>query len=386
MNELPGELRRLADGSRELAAELRGLALAVDADPHDTAPLRASPALELLRVIGTPRPFRAHPVPAWAEPYGDSRLARVVANVELARGDAGALNACAAPSLAGFTVDALGDADQQKAFYEEVANERPWTFFGMTEPDHGSDATAMRTRLDPDPEGGFRLHGAKRYVANAARGTIGVVWARTGPTPLSLRAVVLRRPAPGFTGAPLETLGLRGACLGEMAFDGVPVPPDAILGRHLPASRRGLWGANRAFGVVRLQIAAQALGSAFALRDAVRALRPGWAGHAPVSARLAAARELLYDLAAASDARPDDRRPPSLAKLHTAALAVEVGRWAEAALPPGSLVEHPLLEKWCRDVCAFEFMDGTSSILRLAIAPEATPQRAPHGAPHQERT
>jgi alkylation response protein AidB-like acyl-CoA dehydrogenase len=245
----------------------------------------------------------------------------------------------------------------------------------MTEPMHGSDATAMRTRLEPDDEHGFRLYGTKRYVANARRGEIGVVFARLGPTPLSIRAVLLRHPTPRFSATSLTMLGLRGACIGQMDFDGTPIAPDMVLGRHLPASKRGLWGANRAFNVVRLQIAAQALGLAMAIRDQVCALRPGWAGHELVSARLAAARGLLYDTALAVDRFPDERRPPSLAKLHTTNLAIAVGRWAESVLPPAALLTEPLLEKWCRDACAFEFMDGTSNILRLTIAPTAPHQR-----------
>jgi alkylation response protein AidB-like acyl-CoA dehydrogenase len=168
-------------------------------------------------------------------------------------------------------------------------------------------------------------------------------------------------------------MGLRGACLGEMTLDGVPVAPEDVLGARLPASRRGLWGANRAFSVIRLQIAAQALGVAFAIVDVVRAERPGWDGHELMSARLAAAREIVLHTAVDVDANPDGRQAPSLAKLHTTNLAVEVTQWAETVLSPGALLAHPLLEKWCRDVCAFEFMDGTSNILRLASAPSPTP-------------
>lgn len=58
---------------------------------------------------------------------------------------------------------------------------------------------------------------------------------------------------------------------------------------------------------------------------------------------------------------------------HAAALAVEVSRWAESMLGPGCLLVHPLLEKWCRDVYAFEFMDGTSNFLLLAIAAAQVP-------------
>lgn len=371
MAELNPRLRKLRDMSRELADELRSMALAVDADPADTTLIRKSSTLRFLRVVATPKPFRAYDVPAYAEQFTETCLGRVVSNIELARGDVSVLQTVAAPALAGFTVDALGDPAQQEWFYSDLAQNESWTFFGMTEPRGGSDATAMRTRLDPDPDGGYLLHGMKRYVANAHRGTIGVVWARTGTSALSIRAVLIRRPAPGFTSAALDMLGMRGACIGEMSFDAVPIAREMMLGAHLPASRRGMWGANRAFTVVRLQIAAQALGAAFAVRDAVRDLRTGWSGHALMSARLCAARELLYDAAVGADHDPDDRIPVAVAKVHAAELAVETTRWAESVLPPGAFLDHPLLEKWCRDIYAYQFMDGTSNLLRLAIAPTA---------------
>ena len=347
------ELQGLA---AELATELRPHALAVDAGAVPDIP-----ALNVIRDIATPPEFRAGDVPKCAELYTETCLARTAANIEFSRGDAGVLNLCRAPSLAGLAVDALGSPEQREEFYRVLADERPWTFFGMTEAARGSDATALETRLDQD----FRLYGGKRYVANAERGGIGVIFARTGPTPLSIRAVVVRNPSPGYTGRALTMFGLRGAALGEMTFDGIELPREALLGAHLPASKRGLWGINRTFNVMRLQIGAQALGVALAISDFVHTIRPQW--KTLMTTRLEAARELLLDCAHDVDNNPDDRRAPSIGKLHATHLAVETARWAEAALPAGALLEHPLLEKWCRDVHAFEFMDGTSNIQRLTI-------------------
>nr|AKC92665.1 putative acyl-CoA dehydrogenase [Amycolatopsis sp. SANK 60206] len=368
MPELTTELRQLRELGREIGVELRSFALALDADPLDRTPLEASSALELLRAIATPSRFRDHDVPPFTRLYTESCLARTVTNVELARGDAGVMNACATPGLAGLTVDVLGSEAQQELFYGELAGNRLGSFFGMTEPMHGTDATAMRTRLDADPCTSLRLRGVKHYVANATRGGIGVVFARTGANTLSIRAVLLHRDAPGFACRTLDMLGLRGACIGEMSFDAVPIERDLVLGNHLPASRRGIWGVSRTFNVMRLQIAAQAVGVALAIRDYVCAERPGWDGHELVSARLDAARELVYDCAIEVDQHPDNRQAPSIGKAHTTTLAVEVSRWAESVLGPGCLLANPLLEKWCRDVYAFEFMDGTSNFLRLTIA------------------
>lgn len=375
--DLDPALRELRDICRQIARDLRSRALAVDGDPDDVSRHLDAPSLTLLRTASTPKRFRQDDLPLRFAEYTDSCLARALANVELARGDAGILSANTGPSLAGLAVDALGDEAQQELFYRALADGRTWTFFAMTEPDRGSDATALTSRLEPEPDlsGGQRLTGTKRYVANAARGSIGVVFARTGPTALSIRAALVQCPAPGFRGRSLEMIGLRGARFGEMTFDGVHVPETMLLGRHLPTSQRGIWGAARAFNVMRVQIAAQSLGVGFAIHDYVLEHRPQAPGAELVSARLAAARELLYDVAVAVDRAPADPRPPSIVKLHTTGLAVELTRWAERSLGPGSLLEHPLLEKWCRDVCAFEFMDGTGNILRLHIAPDTAPVR-----------
>jgi alkylation response protein AidB-like acyl-CoA dehydrogenase len=367
--ELEPPLRRLRDLCREVGADLRARALSVDADPADMERHLDSPTLALVRAAATPKQFRTVDLDEAGHAYNDSCLSRVVAGVEMARGDAGVLVANTGPALAGVAVDALGSEEQQELFYQTIADGRTWTFFAMTEPEHGSDATALRSRLVPDPQGdGYLLSGAKRYVSNACRGGIGVVFARTGESPLSIRGALLTCPAPGFTAAPLEMVGLRGARISEISLDEVPVPRSRLLGSHLPASRRGLWGASRAFNIMRVQIAALALGVAFAARDYVLEQRPGWSGHELASARLDAALALVYRSAAEVDLAPDARQPPSVAKLHATDTAVRITRWAAAALGPGSLLEHPLLEKWSRDVYAFEFMDGTSNILRLHIA------------------
>lgn len=372
MIELDDTQRKLLAMCREVAVDLRGRALAVDAAPQDMEAHLDSPTLTLLRTAAMPPRYRTGASEVVAR-YTDDCVAKVVSNVELARGDAGVMVANTGPGLAGICVEALGSPEQQEGFYDTLADGRTWSFFAMTEKERGSDAGAMQTRFDADGEGGYRLNGAKRYIGNGARGGIGVVFGRTGKSPLTIRAAILRRPTAGFTGEPLEMVGMRGLRISELKFEDVAIPREDLLGAHLPASRRGLWGASRTFNVIRLQIAAIALGTGFAVLDYVREQRPHWNGTELVGARLEAARALLYDAAAEVDRSPDDRRPASVAKLHNTTLAINTTRWAAAALGPGSLLEHPLLEKWSRDVHAFEFMDGTSNVLRLHTAPAVDP-------------
>jgi alkylation response protein AidB-like acyl-CoA dehydrogenase len=372
MIEFTERLRIVRGLTSEVAADLRTRALSVDADPECAARHFDAPAFQVIRNANTPIKYRADA----GEPLdlfeSGSCLEAVVGTLELARGDAGMILACPGPALAGVLVDHLGSDEQRERFYRRLADGRTWSFFAMTEPGRGNDATAMETRLDPDGAGGYLLRGGKRYIGNGARGQIGVVFARTGRSPLSIRAALVELPVPGWSARRLDMVGLRGAYISELEFDGVPVPRENLLGEHLPASRRGMWGAIKTFNNMRIQVAALAVGTAVAITEYVaehRPPRPGADyGLEAATARVEAARQLLYEAGARIERDPNRRFLSSAAKLSANAVAISTARWAATALGAGSLIEHPLLEKWSRDVRAFEFMEGTANIQRLHVA------------------
>ncbi|GLH99265.1 acyl-CoA dehydrogenase family protein [Phytohabitans aurantiacus] len=368
MVDLDDRLRALRGVSAELARELRGHALAVDADPYRMEPHLAIGAYGVLRQTMTPRRYTDGPlrVGRFEYPPG-SCLDGVVRDVELAYGDAGVLLACPGPGLAGILVDQLADDAQRDHFYGALATDAAWSFFAVTEPGRGSDASALTTELKRETPDCYRLRGTKRYIGNGSRGGIGVVFARTGSAPLSIRAALVEADMPGFHATGLDMIGLRGACLGEIQLDGVPIPAGMLLGNHLPALRRGLWGAMRVFNTMRAHVAALAVGTGLALVDLVRAERPGAPGIDQLRARLLACRRLVYTAGAAVDRDRDASGPPGVAKNAANALARAASRWAVRSLDPAALLSVPLLEKWTRDVCGFEFMEGTSDIQRQHI-------------------
>src|ERR1700736_2140146 len=65
----------------------------------------------------------------------------------MAYGDTGFLLTMPGPSLSGVLVRTLGDEDQQALFQRYVVEHRCRTFFAVTEPDRGSDAGNLKTRL-----------------------------------------------------------------------------------------------------------------------------------------------------------------------------------------------------------------------------------------------
>jgi alkylation response protein AidB-like acyl-CoA dehydrogenase len=359
--ELDERLQAWRNVCAETAVELRSLALSIDHAPYDMERYLESEALTRIRQFSTPAPYR-DPIRIGKHVfYGDSVHEWVIGVTELARGDAGALLACTTPGLAGIVVNLLGSQQHKDLFYERIADGRTWTFFAMTEPAHGSDATGMETRIESG-----HLYGIKRYIGNGSRGDIGVVFGRTGPSMFSIRAALVESPATGWEAEALSMIGLRGACLSEIRLKGAPIVD--LLGGHLPASRRGIWGAIKTFHNMRIQIAAMAVGTSIGLYDYVRAVRADSPGAALIQAGNTACRDLVWQAAAHLDAGTEHGYGSSMVKLNATRQAVKTARWAARSLGPASLLEHPLLEKWTRDVAGFEFMDGTSNIQRLHIA------------------
>jgi acyl-CoA dehydrogenase len=368
MFDLDDRLRALRGVSAEAASELRAHALAVDADPHDMTPHLGVAAYPLMRALMTPLRFTdAAPRVGGFTLQPGSCLPQAVAFVELGYGDAGVVMACPEPGMAGVLVDLLGDQAQQDRFYGALAGGTTWTFFAVTEPARGNDASAMQTALRQETADLYRMQGTKRYIGNGSRGGIGVIFGRAGTGPLAIRAALVESGAAGFTSTALDMIGLRGACLGEIRLDDVPVPAEMLLGRHLPVARRGMWAAMRVFRTMRVLVAATAVGTCLALVDLVRAERPGAPGAAELATRLEACRRIVYAAGAAVDCDRDVERS-SLAKAAVTTLGRQVSRWAVRSLNSDAIAEHPLLEKWIRDMCAYEFMEGTGDIQRRHIA------------------
>ncbi|NJQ08683.1 acyl-CoA dehydrogenase family protein [Streptomyces lonarensis] len=372
----PGRLARLRGAARELAVPLREVAPAVDRDPSVLPELVRSGRLPWREFSGLPAAHHTAPIRVGdRSTAADSCVEQAVVWEEMARADAGVALGLPGPAMSGFMIAELADAEQRERYYGLLASDRPvWTFFGMTEPSHGSDPASMGTALRPDATGSLALTGTKRFIGNGARAEIGVVFARRAPGPLGLTAVLVDTARPGFDARPLDTVGLRGLELSELRIAELPVAEEDVLGRHLRASRRGMWAAVRTFNRFRPLVATLALGVAQAAHEyAEQTLRPTprafhrYAAH-EFAGRLAGVRAMVAAAALAADHGAASGAAASAAKLHATRLAEELTQRAVAALGPGARFDHPLLDKWVRDARAFEFMEGTSNIQRLNLA------------------
>lgn len=364
------DLGALRDHLRPVAVALRERALAVDADPGALHALLDSGVLPYRQLGGFPPgylddPLRVRGVPVLVR----TCVERAVVAETLAWGDASVVVGAPGPSMSGVVVDDLADDEQRDRFYRHVAQPRTWTFFGLTEPDRGSDAAALETAV----AAGGVLRGHKKYVGNVARASLGVVFARHRPGPLGVGVYLVDTARPGFDAAPLVTTGMRAVQLGEVRLRDVPLRPEDTLGRHLSPSRRGLLGAVRTFNRLRPVVAALAVGVTQAALDYVRAERSSFRADErrlleTFDDRLHAARALVLQAARGADADPADGTLPAAAKATALDLAEEVTRAVPALLGPGARWEHPYLDKLVRDVPGLEMMEGTRTVQRLTLA------------------
>ncbi|TMI78170.1 MAG: hypothetical protein E6H04_12895 [Bacillati bacterium ANGP1] len=137
--------------------------------------------------------------------------------------------------------------------------------YALTEPTAGSDALSLRTAAVPDPDGTYRLSGAKQFITNGGIADVFVLYAKVDGSKLT--CFIVDRETPGFAVGPEEhKMGLRGSSTTSLFLDNVRVPRENVLGDV----GRGHVVALNILNLGRLKLGAGCIGAAkHALRDAV---------------------------------------------------------------------------------------------------------------------
>lgn len=367
-------LRALDQFWWEIAREMREPGMILDREPDAIDRFLDLAAVQYIRELYVPPKYRTClDLPAAIVDAGASSQGVVIALQRAAYGDPNVVMAAPGPSLSGAIIRALADEAQAERYYSRLASAPTHTFFGLTEPGKGSAATELSTTMTPAPDGdGWVLNGEKRYIGNGAHAPVGVAFCRRAPGPWGVEAVLVDTSSPGFSAGVLPTVGLRGARISWQRYDNVHVRADNLLGAHLRPTRRGLRGALHGLYQFRPGVAAMALGCAQAAYDYLREHRSrlSKADQSEVEGlldRIAAVRRLVHAVAADVDHGTPDSHRIGAVKAQAAHLAEKMTTLVARLLGPASLVEHPWLEKICRDVRAFEIMEGTTNLHRLSV-------------------
>ncbi len=256
--------------------------------------------------------------------------------------------------------------------------------FAMTEPDGGSDFTAIRTRAHRI-NGGYVLNGRKAYVLNGPLCDFAVVLAATtdegGPNGASLFAVDSR--SSGFRwDNRRETMGHRGAPLSDLVFEDCRVGLDALIG----AENQGFGIAMHAAQYGRLAACVGALGIAGeCLKEALlfakgrKSAGKSILKHQEVSFKIAQMQmmldtsRLLTQYAAWSIDEGNEEAGPdvSAAKVHAGESATKISSMAVQILGGAGYVQGNAVERLYRDARAAEIVHGTTEIHRILLAQDA---------------
>ena len=126
-----------------------------------------------------------------------------------------------------------GTEDQKRRLLPGIASGEYVFAVGYSEPDVGSDVSAVKTRAERIP-GGWRVSGTKVWTSMAHKADFLFVLCRTSPSDgdkhKGLSTLIVRLPAKGLTVLPIRILtGADG--FNEVVMDDVEVPDSMVLGQ-----------------------------------------------------------------------------------------------------------------------------------------------------------
>ena len=280
-----------------------------------------------------------------------------------------------------LTVAKFGTDEQKQRFIPGWVDGTQVGFFGMTEPESGSDVASMKT-VARDMGDHWEVTGSKIWVSNATQGDAGLLYVMTDPAKKhrGMSAFILEpKDLANFVATDIETkLGLHCAPTGEMAFHGAKLPKDALLGQAGDGFKICMWQLNN----TRIGCAAGALGVAGAALDAAveyanerTQFGKPISQHQMVQAQIAemavehhSAQLLVYRAAWLKDQGKPNQYETSMAKLQASEAAVHAANECMKIFGSyGYSTEYPA-ERLYRDAKSLQVVEGTSNVQKLIIA------------------
>ncbi len=304
-----------------------------------------------------------------------------IATEEMSRACGGIAVCYAASALGTFPIVLFGNDEQKKKYLPDLANGKKVAAFGITEPEAGSDASAIKTTAKLEGQH-YVLNGLKHFITNAGDAETYVVVAMTDKTKgaRGASAFIVEKGTPGFTfGKKEDKFGIRASSTRELIFTDCKIPKENLLAKE----GMGFIVTMRTFDMSRPGVAAQALGIAQgAMELAVKYARQRHQFGKAVSSfqgiqwmiadmatEIEAARALVYAAARMVDAGCKDvAKESAMAKLYASDVAMKVTVDALQIFGGyGYMKDYPI-EKYVRDAKITQIYEGTNQIQRSIIA------------------
>ena len=323
------------------------------------------------------------------EQYGGASMdaiAYVLAMIEIAAADAATSTIMSVNnSLLCNSILKHGTEEQKQKYVRAIATGEAIGAYALTEPQSGSDASAMHTRATRDAQGDWVINGKKSWITSGSVARYILLFAITTPGigAKGVSAFIIDTRLPGFLAGKIEPkLGIRASATCEIEFADYVCPKENLLGQEgkgfamamgvLDAGRIGI--ASQAVGIARAAYEAtlQWVRDRKAFGQAIGTFQMTQAKIADMKCKLDSAT--LLTLRAAwlkGESEQHGGRfgtEASIAKL----VASEAAMWIthQAVQIHGGMgysKEMPL-ERYFRDAKITEIYEGTSEIQRLVIA------------------
>ncbi len=111
---------------------------------------------------------------------------------------------------------------QYERYADKLLNGQMRTGFGLTEPNHGSDAVMLETRARREGDE-YVIDGEKRWIGNASFADVTVIWARDDED--NVGGFLVEKGAPGFSAEVIHgKVSKRAVWQADINLDGVRVP------------------------------------------------------------------------------------------------------------------------------------------------------------------
>jgi acyl-CoA dehydrogenase len=175
------------------------------------------------------------------------------------------------------SVALLGSEAQKRDLLGDIAKRKKLIRFALTEASTGSDVANHKSVLEFIGDGSYRLTGGKRWITNVLHAGAVIVCAKCpglSQNPEGSVYVLVRPDDPGFKILKVwRKLGTRGSNTVDLAFEGILLPRDRILGEF----GQGMQQHAQVVSSSRLGAAAAALGLTMrAVRHADAWAASGW--------------------------------------------------------------------------------------------------------------
>ena len=317
---------------------------------------------------------------------GMDPIAYVLAMIEIASADAATATIMSVNnSLFCTGILKHGNEEQKQKFVRAIAQGEAIGAYALTEPQSGSDASAMHTRATKNANGDWVINGKKSWITSGMVARYIILFAITTPGigAKGVSAFIIDTQLPGFHAGKSEPkLGIRASATCEIEFTDYVCPKENLLGEEgkgfamgmslLDAGRIGI--ASQAVGIARAAYEASVQWSRDrkAFGQPIGTFQMTQAKIADMKCKLDAA--MLLTLRAAwtkGEVEKNGGRfgtEASMAKLMASEAAMWISHQAVQIHGGMGYSREMPLERYFRDAKITEIYEGTSEIQRIVIA------------------